>query len=89
MVSRMAEPSENGNWFCTNPLPKDRRPMMIPRSLSCIAPAKISLADADHSSIRTTIWASLKAPLPFDIASLRGNALPSVYTMSCPWAGIR
>jgi hypothetical protein len=47
----MAEPSFNGTCSCTKPFPKDLRPTIIPLSLSCIAPAKISLADADNSSI--------------------------------------
>jgi dCMP deaminase len=36
-----------------NPLPNERRPMIVPRSLSCMAPAKISDADADPSFMST------------------------------------
>ena len=48
---------------CTNPFPKERLPTIVPLSLSCIAPAKISLAEAllplrekilDHLADRAT-----------------------------------
>ena len=38
-----------------DPLPNERRPMMVARSLSCMAPAKISADDAEPSLMRTTI----------------------------------
>lgn len=40
---------------CSNPLPNERRPMMVARSLSCMAPAKISAEEAEPSLMSTTI----------------------------------
>ena len=40
---------------CTEPLPKDRVPMMVARLWSCSAPATISDAEAEPPLISTTI----------------------------------
>jgi hypothetical protein len=45
----------NGNTVCTEPLPKDVRPISRARSRSCNAPATISDADALPWSTSTTI----------------------------------
>ena len=53
---------EIGSW--TSPFPKERLPTITPLSLSWIAPAKISLEDAEDSLIRTLSLMSFIMPRP-------------------------
>ena len=62
VIRRMAELSLSLICSCTKPFPKERRPMMIPLSLSCKAPATISLALADSPSMSTTTGMSSNMP---------------------------
>ena len=47
LLKRTAEPSPKSISCCTSPFPKERRPTIVPLSLSCKAPARISDAEAE------------------------------------------
>ena len=64
MVRRIIEPSGRSMGRCTNPLPKVRRPTMVPLSQSWMAPLTISLAEAEYSSTNTTSLPFKKLPFP-------------------------
>ena len=60
------------------PLPKERRPTMVPRSLSWMAPAKISLEEADPSLMRTDSAMSFRRPRPSARYTSRLRCRPSM-----------
>ena len=54
-----AEPSDRGMMFCTEPLPKERSPMIRARFWSRRAPATISEAEAEPALMITTTGTSM------------------------------
>ena len=62
VVSRIPAPFGSERMLCTEPFPKVRAPTMLPRLLSCRAPATSSLALALNSSTSTTSGVATSAP---------------------------
>ena len=82
IVTFRLEPSESGSTFWTDPFPKVFFPNTIPLLWSCIAPAKISEAEAEPSFVSTISGISSNAPfLPLFRSPVSPNFRPFVFTI--------
>ena len=77
-------PSRSKRSSCTNPFPKDLLPTIIARSLSCKAPANISLAEAEYALISTTVFVFSNKPPEFDLYICSPLFLPFVFSIISP-----